>query len=35
MLPLYVGVLFQRLNDERLRAEEALEQCIEEGRRGS
>ena len=35
VLPMYVGLLVQRLNDERLRAEQALEQCIEEGRRGS
>lgn len=34
-LPLYVGLMFQRLNDARLRAEEALQQCIEEGRRGT
>ncbi len=35
VLPMYVGVLLQRLNEARLRAEQALEQCIEEGRRGS
>jgi two-component system sensor histidine kinase RpfC len=35
VLPFYVGVLAERINQARLRAEEALKECIERERRGS
>jgi two-component system sensor histidine kinase RpfC len=35
VLPFYVGVLAERINAERVKAEEALKECVERERRGS
>ena len=35
VLPFYVGVLAERINAERVKAEVALKECIERERRGS
>jgi hypothetical protein len=35
VLPFYVGVLAERIDSARVKAEEALKECVERERRGS
>jgi two-component system sensor histidine kinase RpfC len=35
VLPFYVGILAERINAERVKAEEALKKCVEREQRGS